>query len=315
MTIASPLIRRSRAQTPSSSAVVSADDQDDSDECDEDDGEAEANTEEAHADRDALSLFATDKKGRHKTSFDDMRQRRIAIHCFCTQIHGALAENTGTWNGKNGMVAKIQKDSKLPIATNHRTIVKCLRLINLHKEKGAPHLGENEPRKEWAHCETPLDSFEAQVIADVIEQSFGFTETTFFVNLQQEEEGKEPVGRSCLCQTVQRMKPVVTVIQKCQQGSTDVNSSWAVASHRWAAQNLIRLGELKSRDLTLDLWDGENIPDCFNDEKLTKINVLCVQEWDETHKQQRVGAAKNGEMIEHRFPRTDHGKLDFGGEG
>lgn len=111
------------------------------------------------------------------------------------------------------------------------------------------------------------------------------------------------------------MKPMVSVMQKRQQGSTDVNGNGAVASHRWAAQNLIRLGELKSEDLTMDLWDGENPPDCFNDEQLSKINTLCHQHWDETHKQWQVGATKNGKMIECRFPRSNHGKLELGGNG
>lgn len=104
------------------------------------------------------------------------------MHLFCTQIHGVLAESTGLWDGKDGIVSKIWKDLKPPSTTNHRTIVKCLRLIEMCNAKGAQCSGEVEPRKEWSHHKIPLDSFDAQVTADMTEGGFGFTETTFFVN-------------------------------------------------------------------------------------------------------------------------------------
>ena len=71
-----------------------------------------------------------------------------------------------------------------------------MRLIKLYEEKGVKYNGSTEPRKEWQHYLIPTDGFEAQLIADLIEWEFGFTNAAHFVNLYCEEEGKIHVGRS-----------------------------------------------------------------------------------------------------------------------
>ena len=159
----------------------------------------------------------------------------------------------------------------------------------------------------------PLDSYEAQLIADLIEWDFGFTETTFFVNMYRGENGSIHVGRTCVYDTCQRMQPVMTKVLKRQQGSYDVNSNWAVANYRFAIQMCLRLGVLEQEEIPLEIYDPKkdgDIPDCFNVKELTPFSHANTTYWDETHKKQKLGKIKNGDNIEYRFKRSANGKFD-----
>jgi len=115
-----------------------------------------------------------------------------------------------------------------------------MRLILLYKDKKEKYTGDAEPRKEWEHYLIPKESYEAQLIADLIEYEFGFSNATCFVNLWREENGKTHVGRSCVYEVVKRLKPQITMIQKRAQGSFNLDSGWCRANHRWATQLLIK---------------------------------------------------------------------------
>lgn len=238
----------------------------------------------------------------------------MATCCFFEEVCGSSDETSGRWNGHKGVVASMRKDLRLPPGSDLEHIRKTLRVILKCTENEAKCPGELEMRKEWQHCLMPLDSCNAQLTADLIEDGFGFTETTHFVNVHREEGDRDPVGRSCVCSAVQRMKPTVTMIKRCQQGSSDITSNWAIASHTFSCQILIAQGEPQSKDTCDDLAEKDQpIPVHFDDTEVEKWPLNNAMQFDETHKHQRVGSVKNGKMIEHRFPRGATGKLDLSG--
>ena len=122
-----------------------------------------------------------------------------------------------------------------------------MRVIRKFQANDRAYKGEAKPRKEWSSSSylMPKESYEAQLIAQLIEGDFGFTATMHFVNMYRAENDKLHVGRSAVYETCKRLKPTVTKILKRQQGNLDVTSDWCMASHRWATQLLIIFGDLK----------------------------------------------------------------------
>jgi len=100
----------------------------------------------------------------------------------------------------------------LPPSYDLRKIKKAMRLILLCKERGEKYTGDAEPRKEWAHCLIPTDSYQAQLIADLIEWEFGFANATFFVNMYREDTNEIHVGVSTVYEVVKRLKPKINMI-------------------------------------------------------------------------------------------------------
>ena len=67
---------------------------------------------------------------------------------------------------------------------------------------------------------------------------------------------------------------------------------------------------MKNEDVPEDLHEDGKLPDCFNAEKLTPIDIICVCFWDETHKKQRVGRVRGNTKLQCQFPRSSRGELD-----
>jgi hypothetical protein len=108
------------------------------------------------------------------------------------------------------------------------------------------------------------------------------------------------------------MEPIVTKVLKRQQGSHDTMSNWAIANYRWSVQVLLRMGVLEVKDIPKDLYDKDkdgDLPNCFNPEKLTPIDIKSMAYWDETHKRQKLGKIRNGGNFEYRFKRDEHGNV------
>jgi len=171
-----------------------------------------------------------DKMGRKVVAYELRRQRRMGIYYFFSAVCNFQPESSGLWDGCNGIAAKIRDHMFLPANCDLRKIKAVLRVIMAHKDQDKKHCGDPVPRKEWGYYLIPLDSVEAQLIADMIEWEFGFSSATFFANWHREEKNLPHVGRSTTCEVVKRLKPVVCLIQKRGQGSFDVNSGRMVQS-------------------------------------------------------------------------------------
>lgn len=257
-----------------------------------------------------------DKNGRILLSAEEQRSRRMCIYHYFKTLYRCMPEESGWWNGRNGIAARIAKKMELPPTTNLRPIKNTMRVILRYIEMGVEYTGQYAPRPEWGDYLIPRDSYQSQLVADFIEWDFGFTETTNFLNLYREEQGLTHVGRSCVYDAVKRMQPVVTKIGKRQQGSYDPQSYWAIANYRWSVQVLLRMKVITVDEIPMDLWEPKDgpLPDCFNPEKLTPIDPKFIAYWDETHKKQRMGKIKNGDNIQYRFKRNADGKVTMDGQ-
>jgi len=242
---------------------------------------------------DELFIHPTDKLGRNKIDFETRRGRRMGIYHFYVNVYHAVKEDTGLWDGQNGVAAAIRKNMFLPDNYELRKIKNVLRIIRTYLDRGETYTGAAEPRKEWAHYVIPLKSYQAQLTADLIELGFGFANATYFLNMYLEEHNLPHVGRSTVYQTIKRLKPKVFMIKKRGQGSHDPTSGWCQANHRWALQLLIMYRQIETQDIPKKFLNADGtLPDCFNEDKLPHIRIDNIDFWDETHKKVRIGKYK-----------------------
>ena len=155
-----------------------------------------------------------------------------------------------------------------------------------------------------------IDSAEAQIIADCLENGFSIHQTKEHVNRYRQVNNLPSVTYSPIKNCLMRMKPMVNRIGRRAQGSDDINSAWCRARNNWDTQILIRFGKLKGAELEYLKKDG-SLPDYFNPEKFPKIEVDQVVWWDETHKKCTIGGQGKNKETYVRFPRDEHGKLDL----
>ena len=157
-------------------------------------------------------------------------------------------------------------------------------------------------------CTIPLDSVEAQIIADSTEDGFGREHTKLQVNQYRKSQNLPSLTTGTVSTCIKNMKPQVERIGVKSQGSKDVNSAWCKARYNWNTQLMIRFGLLDSvpdASGTVQPW--------FDKNKLTPIETTQVGWFDETHTKCTIGGQKADKSKRHvvRFPRDQHGKLDM----
>ena len=267
---------------------------------------------------DELHVHRTDKLGRNIATHETRRARRMGIFCLFSTVHQCTPESSGLWDGKKGIAVAIRNRLCLPDACDARKIKNVMRLVLTCRSKNIMHTGVAEPRKEWEHHLIQTKSHQAQLIADLTENGFGFSNTTFFVNLCREENDLPHVGRSTTCEVVKRLKPRIATIRKRAQGSFDINSGWCRANHRWALQQLIVHRRIETQDIPKKFLNPDGtLPKCFNEDHLRHIDALNIDHWDETHEKVRIGrckTVKGGKQLDCRFLRDLEGGLDDEGE-
>jgi hypothetical protein len=91
-----------------------------------------------------------------------------------------------------------------------------------------------------------VDSSEAQIIADCVEDGMSISLTLLLVNKHCRETEQIPLTRSVVNDTIKQLSPKSSTIKKSKQGSRDAASKWARARFRWTKQLMIRLGLLDS---------------------------------------------------------------------
>ena len=130
-------------------------------------------------------------------------------------------------------------------------------------------------------------SKEQQLVADYRERGLSLTETTMLINRWCIKNGHKTVCRSAVRTCEQKMKSVLTNIEKRPQGKKDINSNWAQCRFRWVAQLLIRLGyhdadpdNVKADAIKLDeLKEEGEWPDCFNPYEMEPLNIRAIAWW------------------------------------
>lgn len=274
----------------------------------------EALSRRALPNQDEFEWTDLDARGRRVITFEQKRARRMGIYYHFTQVYQSVPESSGLWKGKNGIPVRIRDILCLPKSTNLRRIKAVMRLILAYQSRSIPYDGSAEGRKEWTRYIIPLDSYEAEMVADCMEAGFGLDFTTWKVNLYRLEEGEEHVGRSSVYQAMLRLKPEVTAITKRPQGNMDPSSNFCQANYRWATQLLLMYGDLDQKDVPEMFKVNGDFPECFQSEKLRKLKLEQITWFDESHKKQKVGRIKNGKNIQMRFKRNEEGKPDPEGE-
>ena len=154
-----------------------------------------------------------------------------------------------------------------------------------------------------------VESMNAQIIADALENGFLYSHATDMVSISRAKQGLQHVGISSVCNCVQRMKPIRTEIGKSKQGSSDPESPWDKARLQWIRQYAIRLGTYK--------WNTETVgefPETLAIFNLRKLETSHIGYWYEWHKEQETGGICGGKSKQVRFPRDADRRLDADGE-
>ena len=75
----------------------------------------------------------------------------------------------------------------------------------------------------------PLDSLEAQLIADYMETGLSFERVCEEINVDRKKEDKELFTLSTIYGVVRRLEPLHSTVKKRNQGSTNPDHPWCVA--------------------------------------------------------------------------------------
>jgi hypothetical protein len=186
------------------------------------------------------------------------------------------------------------------------------------------------------------------MIADLVENGFGLWNTLCLVNGHLDESGRDIILMNALCGVIQHLKARNIPVKKRQQGSTDENSPWAKALLQWAKALLqwtihllicfefLDLNNLKQAPPEMFLYEGHNLkqhpekefldiikaevltkrplPDSFNKEKLTMIDIEQTLWFDEHHREASIGTDGLKWSRQTVFPRDEDGNADPHGE-
>jgi hypothetical protein len=208
------------------------------------------------------------------------------------------------WLGKTGTISSILKVWKLP-QTSRRFIRNILKAATSCVENNMPYLGlTNRNNNQGRPPVIFPGSIEEGIIADWMEDGLGFTFTTRMVNQHRKEEGLFPIGRSAVMNHFDKMKPIITKIQKSCQGNSD-NERWMTARYKQCKQYLIMFQKISLPELISE-FSPEPIPEYYDPRVLPKVCIDQVVWYDETHLQQEGGRVSRG-GVQIRFPRDANG--------
>ena len=220
------------------------------------------------------------------------------------------------WLGNGGTIAEVLE--LLPgsdgedITSQKQMIRRVLVNVNICYKSGIQYEGKIN----WgggAQSLITLESPEAQIICDSIEQGNSIVMTKLILNNHRMDNDKNLYGYSAIYNCYKSMKPKVTHYKIKKQGSTDADSPWALASHRQFLQLLIRFNKIEDTDSLLDQFKEDGVlPPWLNRNNLSNINPNRVSYWDETHRKCKIGdrGSREAENVYVSFPKDEHGRLD-----
>lgn len=167
--------------------------------------------------------------------------------------------------------------------------------------------------------EISLDSIEAQIIADYMEDGYGLRQTTAQVNSYHEQQADDDswvrVGVSAVYGCYLALDPVVTAVEDMKQGKHDPDATWSKASFNWVTYLMVRFGQLSDAELAVRFPSG--VPEWATRSVTGALDVQQVSVFDETHKKPIIGGTghdgANG-RVHIRFRRDAAGKLDSQGD-
>jgi hypothetical protein len=232
---------------------------------------------------------------------DEFVARRYAIAFHYKVLLGLPPRDQ--WAGHDGTVSKICKI--MGLSGSGGTVVNIrgiLEDILRCQEQGIAYVPVRNCPRMGPQPIVSVDSSEAQIIADCVEDGMSISLTLLLVNKHRTETEKIPLTRSVVNHTIKRLSPKSSTIKKSKQGSRDAASKWARARFRWTKQLMVRLGLLGS----------DSSEDCFCYSKMEPQSMEGIAWWDETHTKCVIGGIGNGLSHFHvKFPRDEDGKVDL----
>jgi hypothetical protein len=203
------------------------------------------------------------------------------------------------WAGHDGTIAKICKI--MGLSGSGGTVVNIrgvLEDILRCQEQGVAYVPMRNCPCMGPQPIVSVDSSEAQIIADCVEDGMSINLTLLLVNKHCTETEQIPLTQSVVNDTIKPLSPKSSTIKKSKQGSRDAASKWARARFRWTKQLMIRLG----------LLDSDSPEECFCKSKMEPLSMEGIAWWDETHTKCVIGGIGNGLSHFHViFPRDDDG--------
>jgi hypothetical protein len=249
------------------------------------------------------------------------------------------------WYGRGGTISYVRKIVQLPYSTNNIDIISSVFDEVSHcVVNGLDYDGMSRKQDANKGGRKPVVDINDQVlitmIADLIENGFGLRNTLCLVNGHLEESGHESISMSALCGAIQRLNAKTIPVKKRQQGSTDEKSPWAKARLQWAIHLLIRFSFLDLDNLEKPpdqiLYEGHNLmehpneeflsiikaevaktstlPDYFNKDKLTMLDVEQTLSFDEHHREAAIGTEGLNFNRQIVFPRDADGNAGPNGK-
>lgn len=214
------------------------------------------------------------------------------------------------WDGKDGIIVQIRKSLGLKRGVDVRSI---LNDYIAHKILGIEYTGTRRMHsgKPGRKPTLGIESIEAQIVVDAIEDGLSFKKAWQAVNWHRKEESLPSVTFACVYSLLFRLQPKRQPVKELKQGTRDVDSNWARARLRWSTQLLIRYGELD--------YQAENpikhtpVPPWYDKHLLTPLSPYGVIDWDEFHRKCTPGEGLCGGTKKHRliFKRNQSGKIDL----
>eukprot|EP00536_Pseudo-nitzschia_multiseries_P017905 jgi/Psemu1/53088/gm1.53088_g len=158
------------------------------------------------------------------------------------------------------------------------TVKQVCRDVVLCQQVNLPYTGKGNYQAVGRKCVIPLDSVEAEVIADALESGNSINMSTYIVNQYREKNELPSLTYSAVRGCMNRLKPQILSIKKGKQGSKNIEHAWCRASFRWVAQLLLRFGKVKFSHpmfskLLEDAYDVENPPACYDETLLTPLSL------------------------------------------
>ena len=175
------------------------------------------------------------------------------------------------WEGPGGAISMVRCTFELRWKTTRfvrkvfKDVNKCVEMNCTYNGKpvykiptGAPHLIQK-------------GSVYEQLIAHYMEGGFGTRFVTLMVNTQRVDEEKSIFGRSAVTDAAKRMRPIVTKIQKRNQGNKN-HQGWQNARFYQTLQMVIMLREISTPNILikLKLESIQQLPPAFNPSMLPK---------------------------------------------
>jgi len=193
------------------------------------------------------------------------------------------------WMGKCGTVSYIVAGLNLPKGSRG-SVVDVLLDVEWCMENDVEYTGQRKI-KARTQAAIALDSKEAKLIADGMEDRLGLRLVCEMVNTSRRLKGLMHLGQTAIYNTYLALKPVTNWIGDAKQGKTDPTAPWSIARLGWVTQLMVRLGQLDRDALALQFGGEDKIPDWADINVIGPLSQTQMVAWDETHKEPVYGGA------------------------